>query len=87
MTADICVIVPTIREYECLRSYVENAHEHGFDTDRLHAVLVTEDFCATDAMASMLDDLDLTGEIFDGTAREEWYAEQGIAEFSHLVSA
>ena len=87
MTADICVIVPTIREYECLRSYVENAHEHGFDIDRLHAVLVTEDFCATDAMASMLDDLDLTGEIFDGTAREEWYAEQGIAEFSHLVPA
>ena len=87
MTADICVVVPTIREFECLRSYVENARNHGFDTDRLHAVLVTEDFCATDAMASMLEDLDLSGEVFDDTAREEWYAERGVAEFSHLVPA
>ncbi|PSP54139.1 alpha-1 4-glucan-protein synthase, partial [Halobacteriales archaeon QH_7_68_42] len=56
MTRDICVVVPTIREYECVRAYAENAREHGFDLDRLHFVLVTEDFCETDAMARMLDE-------------------------------
>ena len=87
MTADICVIVPTIREFECVRAYAENARAHGFDTDRLHAVLVTEDFCDTDAMEAMLDDLALSGTVFDGAAREEWYRTQDIAEFSHLVPA
>jgi hypothetical protein len=85
MTADICVVVPTIREFECMRSYVVNAREHGFDTDRLHVLLVTEDFCETEAMSQMLADLDLAGGVFDGTAREEWYRRNGIAEFSHLV--
>jgi len=84
---DICVIVPTIREYECLRAYVENARDHDFDTDRLFLVLVTEDFCDTDEMAAMLDDLGVAGRVFDGTAREEWYAEAGIEEYGHVVPA
>ncbi|EMA41318.1 Alpha-1,4-glucan-protein synthase, UDP-forming [Halococcus morrhuae DSM 1307] len=87
MTADICVIVPTIREFECVRAYAENARKHGFDTDRLHVVLVTEDFCDTEAMATMLDELGLAGEVFDGAAREAWYDEQSVTEFSHLVPA
>jgi hypothetical protein len=87
MTRDICVIVPTIREYECVRAYAENAREHGFDLDRLHLVLVTEDFCETDEMASMLDEEGLSGEVFDGSAREQWYREQGIAEYEHVVPA
>jgi hypothetical protein len=85
MTEDVCVIVPTIREYECVRAYVENARVHGFDTDRLHVVLVTEDFCETDEMASMLDDLGVSGRVFDGSAREAWFEEQGVAEYSHLI--
>jgi len=84
---DICVIVPTIREYECMREYVANAREHGFDTDRLFVVLVTEDFCDTDEMAAMLDDLGVDGAVFDGTAREEWFAEQGVSDYSHLIPA
>jgi len=84
---DICVIVPTIREYECLREYVANAREHGFDVSRLHFVLVTEDFCDVAAMRSMLDGLDVSGEVFDGTRREEWYAEQDVAEYGHVVPA
>jgi hypothetical protein len=87
MTADVCVIVPTIREFDCVRAYAENASEHGFDTDRLHVILVTEDFCDTDAMEAMLADLDISGEVFDGSAREEWYRAQGVAEFAHLVPA
>ena len=85
--ADICVIVPTIREYECLREYVANAREHGFDVSRLHFVLVTEDFCDVAEMRSMLDDLGVSGEVFDGTRREEWYEANGVAEYGHVVPA
>ncbi|MFB6189296.1 MAG: alpha-1 4-glucan-protein synthase [Halapricum sp.] len=85
MVADICVVVPTIREYECVREYVANARQHGFDTDRLYFVLVTEDDCDTDAMAAMLDDLGVSGAVFDGRARNAWFDEHGISEFSHLI--
>ncbi|MDR9380568.1 MAG: alpha-1 4-glucan-protein synthase, partial [Natronomonas sp.] len=84
---DICVVVPTIREYECIRAYVENAREHGFDTSRLFVLLVTEDFCDTDDMRAMLDDLDVPGAVFDGTRREEWYEDNGVAEYAHVVPA
>ena len=83
---DTCVIVPTIREWECVREYVANAREHGH-ADRLFFLLVTEDFCATEEMAAMLDELGVEGAIFDGTARESWYAEQGISEYGHIVPA
>jgi Reversibly glycosylated polypeptide len=87
MGREICVIIPTIREYECLREYLRNARDHGFDTSRLHVLLITEDFCEGDAMAAMLDEEGVSGEVFDGTRREEWYEEQGIAEYGHLVPA
>jgi hypothetical protein len=84
-TGDICVIIPTIREYECLRAYLENARTHGFDTDRLHVVLVTEDFCDTDAMERMLAEEGVSGEVFDGTRREAWFERQGVGEYAHLI--
>ncbi|PSP52066.1 alpha-1 4-glucan-protein synthase [Halobacteriales archaeon QH_3_68_24] len=87
MTRDICVVVPTVREHECVRAYAENAREHGFDLDRLQFVLVTEDRCETDAMARLLDEEGLSGEVFDGSARERWYRQQGIAEYEHVVPA
>ena len=85
MTPDTCVIVPTIREFECMRSYFANAREHGFDLDRLFVLLVTEDFCETEAMAAMLDEEGVSGAVFDGTRREQWYDEQDIGEFSHVI--
>jgi hypothetical protein len=87
MARDICVVVPTIRDYECVRAYAANAREHGFDLDRLHVVLVTEDFCETGAMEETLAGEGLSGDVFDGTRREQWYRERGIAEYSHLVPA
>jgi hypothetical protein len=84
---DVCVIVPTIREYDCVRDYVENAREHGFDTDRLEFVLVTEDFCETGEMRSMLRELGVDGRVFDGTAREIWYDENGVSEYADVVPA
>jgi hypothetical protein len=83
--ADTCVIVPTIREYECIEAYVENARDHGFDTDRLEFVLVTEDFCDAEDMERMLEDLDVAGEVFDGTRRSEWFEEQGVSAYDHLI--
>jgi hypothetical protein len=85
MKQNVCVIVPTIREYECIRSYVANARDHGFDTDRLFFVLVTEDFCDGDAMAEMLAEEDVDGAVFDGSDREAWFAEQGLDEYAHLI--
>jgi hypothetical protein len=87
MTADTCVIIPTIREYECVRTYVENAREHGFDLDRLFFLLVTEDFCETESMEAMLDEEGIDGAVFDGSRREEWYEDHDVTEFSHLVPA
>ena len=87
MTTDTCVIVPTIREFECMRAYFENAREHGFDLDRLFVVLVTEDFCETAAMEAMLAEEGVDGAVFDGSRRAEWYDEQDLVEFSHVVPA
>jgi len=83
--ADICVMVPTIREYECMRDYFENARRHGFDLERLYPVLITEDFCDTGQMKEMLNEEIGTGEVFDGTRRKEWFSQNNIEEFSHLI--
>ena len=87
MSQDICVVVPTIREYDCVRAYVENARRHGFDVSRLYFLLVTEDFCETAAMRSMLDDLGVAGRVFDASRREEWYRTEGISEYGDVVPA
>jgi len=88
MSRDICVIVPTIREYECMRSYFDNARQHGFDLSRLEVVLVTEDFCDTDEMEAMLEEEDdVAGEVFDRTRRQEWYEAHDVEEYSHIVPA
>lgn len=87
MTADICVIVPTIREFHAVEAYVENARTHGFDLDRLHFILVTEDFCDTTAMRRMLEAEAVSGEVYDGRRREVWFERRGIGEFSHLIPA
>jgi hypothetical protein len=85
-TPDTCVVVPTIREHECVRDYVANAREHGH-ADRLFFVLVTEDFCDADAMRAMLDDLDVPGAVFDESDRHDWYADEGIEDYGHVVPA
>ncbi len=84
---DICVIIPTIRDYECLETYVENAQIHGFDRSRLFFLLITEDFCETAEMEALLDATGVDGHVFDGTRRERWYAEQAIEEYSHVIPA
>ena len=86
MTTDTCVVVPTIREYECVREYVANAREHGH-ADRLFFCLVTEDFCDAGAMREMLDELGVAGRVFDGSDRAEWYRERGIAAYDHVIPA
>lgn len=87
MTGDICVVMPTVRTYEACRPYVENARDHGFDTDRLSFVLVTEDHCDTATMRAMLDELGVAGEVFDGTRRERWFADRGLERYADLVPA
>jgi hypothetical protein len=83
---DTCVIVPTVREHECVRDYVANAREYGH-ADRLFFVLVTEDFCDAAAMREMLDDLDVAGAVFDESDRHDWYDEHGISDYGHVIPA
>jgi hypothetical protein len=80
-------MVPTIREYECMRSYFENARNHDFDLSRLHVVLITEDFCETDEMEAMLEEEGVDGEVFDGSRREEWFENHDVSEYSHIIPA
>lgn len=84
---DICVIAPTVRNPEFIREYVENARANGFDTERLHVVLVTEDFCDKERMREMFDELGVVGEVFGGTERDAWYESAGVEEYSDVVPA
>jgi hypothetical protein len=85
MTPDVCVVVPTIREYDCVRSYLANARENGFDTDRLFVCLVTEEFCDTAAMRAMLEEEGVAGAVFDGPAREAWFDRRGVGAYADLI--
>jgi hypothetical protein len=85
MTPDVCAIVPTIREPECVRAYAENARQNGFDTDRLFFLLVTEDFCDTAEMAAMIREEGLQGAVFDGSRREDWFDSRGLGQYADLI--
>ena len=87
MEKNICVVSPTIRNPEFIKEYVKNARENDFNTDRLHFVLITEDFNEKEDIRDMLDDLSVSGEVFGGTEREEWYEKQGISKYSDIVPA
>jgi len=84
---DICVIAPTVRNPEFVREYVANARANGFGAERLHVVLVTEDFCEKERMRGMLEELGVAGEVFGGTERDAWYERAGIAEYADVVPA
>ncbi len=81
------MVVPTVREYDCVRDYVANAREHGFDAGRLHVVLVTEDHCPTAEMREMVRDLDVSGAVFDSRRRSAWLADHDVAAYEHLIPA
>ncbi len=82
---DICVIVPTIRHPDCVRAYVQNARSHGFNTDRLHFLILTEDFCDISAIESMLERLEVRGGVYDESTRRDWFDTQEITEYTHLI--
>ncbi|MFW6153420.1 MAG: alpha-1 4-glucan-protein synthase [Halobacteriota archaeon] len=84
-TPDVCLIIPTVRDFDCLRAYIDNARRHGFDTERLFTLLVTEDWCDTGAMRSMLDELDVAGAVVDGSVRSRWFEEHDVADFASLI--
>jgi hypothetical protein len=86
---DTCVVVPTVRNPDCVRAYVANAREHGpgpeGHADRLFFLLVTEEFCDVDGMRAMLDELGVAGAVFDGPRRDRWFRERGLGEYADLV--
>lgn len=82
---DICVIVPTIREYGVMRRYFANARQHGFNLGRVHVLLVTEDFCDTKAMEAMLVEERVSGEVFTQKGRDAWFAQHGLEAYADLI--
>jgi hypothetical protein len=85
MRQDVCVVVPTIRNYEFIRAYFENARRHGFDLDRLFVVLVTEDFCDVEGMEQLLDEEGVAGAVFDGERRTDWFERQDVPEYADMI--
>ncbi len=84
---DVCVIIPTIREYQILSAYLENGRKHGFDVGRLHVLFVTEDFCDIAGMEALLAKEGVPGAVFHGTARKAWFQERGLEAFADLIPA
>ena len=82
---DICVTVPTVRNPEAVEAYVENARRFDFDVDRLHFLMVTEDFLDLDEIESMLDDLGVSGDVVGGEARDAWFEERGLGEYADVI--
>lgn len=85
MIPDICVIVPTIREFGCMRRYFANARAHGFDLRRLYVLLVTEDFCDAAPMRAMLAEEGVSGEVFGQRERDAWFEARGLSSFKAIV--
>lgn len=82
---DTCIIVPTIRDHECMRAYYANARAHGYDLARTFTLLVTEDACDVARMREMLRDEGVDGAVVGQRERDEWFREQGIAEHADLI--
>ncbi len=80
-----CVIVPTIRDFIIVKSYIENSRSHGFDEKKLFFLLVTEDFCDTNQMENMLADINIEGEVFSEKKRNEWMDSHGLGNYKDLI--
>ena len=74
--------MPTIRDFDVFAKYVENARKNGFDTERFHALFVTEDFCDKKPMERLLEDINVSGDVFNETDRNLWFKENDIAHSS-----
>ncbi len=84
-TRDICVIVPTIRDFGCMRYYYANARRHGFDLSRVHTILLTEDFCDKKEMNAMLRDEGVSGDVYNQRDRDEWFKTHGLENYMGLI--
>src|SRR3989344_5319862 len=82
---DICIIIPTIRNYGIVRNYLRNARESGFDVSRLGFLLVTEDFCDISAMKKMLFEEGVQGEVVGQSLRDAWFEKNGIGDFKGII--
>ena len=82
---DTCLIVPTIRDFECMKRYYRNAREHGFDLSRTHTLLITENSCDRAGMEAMLAHEGVSGQVFDEGDRLGWFKEHGVEDYADLI--
>lgn len=81
----VCVVMPTVRNPGAIQDYIRNARNQGFPLERLHTVLVTEDFCDTNSMRRKLENEGVEGNVFDESDRESWMENNGVSEYNHLI--
>src|SRR3989344_2366732 len=85
LAKDICIIMPTIREFQSLKAYYANARQHGFDVSRIHTLIMTEDFCDKQAMLKMFADEGVSGEVFNEVDRRAWLKEHGLESLGDVI--
>ncbi len=85
MAKNICIIVPTIRQFECMRQYYANARRYDFDLSRTHTLLITEEFCDRKEMRAMFQKEGISGEVYDQKDRMAWFKAQGIEKYADLI--
>lgn len=74
-----------MRNPEAVSAYFANARRHGFDLDRVHTLLVTEDHCDVRGMEAMLAREGVSGEVFDARRRASWLAERSVGAYEDLI--
>ncbi len=82
---DICIIIPTIRDFGVFAKYVANARDHGFDTKRFHVLFITEDFCDKNPMSKLLRDLNIYGDVLNESDRNAWFKENELGAYSSVI--
>ncbi len=86
MKQDICVIIPTVREYRAaIKSYTDNAESHGFDKGRMFFLIVTEDFVDKNDIRKVLKECGVEGEVLGEKERTEWFEENGVSKYSKVI--
>jgi len=76
---NVCCIIPTIRDYPCIKKYAEAGGKKAF------YLLVAEDFCDLRKMRSDLKDWGLDGEVLGQSDRDKWMKETGLNNFADLI--
>jgi len=85
MPPDICVLVPTVRDFRFFQRYVTNAKTFEFDLARIAVLFITEDEADKKGMENYANSLAVEALVYGETERECWFRENSLSEYSDLI--